>query len=268
MDKLVFLKLGGSLITDKARPQTARPDTLRRLADEIASVWRADPHLPLLLGHGSGSFGHVAAKKYATRAGFSSSNAHYWHGFNEVWHAANTLNKIVMSALRTAKLPVMAIPPSAGVIAHEGKVLKWNLEPIKRALACGIIPIVYGDVVFDEILGGTILSTEELFVFLARELRPKRILLAGLEDGIYADFPSRKQRVARVSPESYEAIRARTGASAATDVTGGMDSKVRNMVRLVKMDAALEAVIFSGEKAGNVKRVLLGENLGTLIAEN
>ena len=33
---LVFLKLGGSLITDKDRPRTPRPDVLARLAASTA----------------------------------------------------------------------------------------------------------------------------------------------------------------------------------------------------------------------------------------
>ena len=35
---LQLLKLGGSLITDKARARAARPEVMRRLADEIAAA--------------------------------------------------------------------------------------------------------------------------------------------------------------------------------------------------------------------------------------
>jgi isopentenyl phosphate kinase len=93
-------------------------------------------------------------------------------------------------------------------------------------------------------------------------------LLAGLEEGIYADFPARKRRVARVSPESYKRIAAQIGHSAATDVTGGMDAKLGSMLRLVENNASVEILIFSGEKKGAVQRALRGERLGTLIAEN
>lgn len=55
------------------------------------------------------------------------------------------------------------------------------------ALANGILPVVYGDVVFDEVRGGTILSTEDLFQHLAHQLHPERVLLAGLEAGVWAD---------------------------------------------------------------------------------
>ncbi len=64
---------------------------------------------------------------------------------------------------------------------------------------------------FDRAKGGTILSTEELFEYLARELRPQRILLAGLEEGVWADFPARKHRVQKLTRKSFDEIRQSTG---------------------------------------------------------
>ena len=69
---MIFLKLGGSLITDKARPETPRLDVLRRLVNEIAEARQAAPTLRLLIGHGSGSFGHAAAARHATHLGASN----------------------------------------------------------------------------------------------------------------------------------------------------------------------------------------------------
>ncbi|MCX6065672.1 MAG: hypothetical protein NT121_07955, partial [Chloroflexi bacterium] len=63
MTELVFLKLGGSLITDKTLPYTPRLDKLADLASQIAAAL-STRQLSLVLGHGSGSFGHIAAKKY------------------------------------------------------------------------------------------------------------------------------------------------------------------------------------------------------------
>jgi isopentenyl phosphate kinase len=58
MDELVFLKLGGSLITDKTRPYTPRLDILALLAEQIAAA-----NVRMVLGHGSGSCWHTAAKE-------------------------------------------------------------------------------------------------------------------------------------------------------------------------------------------------------------
>ena len=63
MQELVFLKLGGSLITDKTQPYTVRPDKLADLAAQINRSLQTQPSLRLILGHGSGSFGHTAAKE-------------------------------------------------------------------------------------------------------------------------------------------------------------------------------------------------------------
>jgi isopentenyl phosphate kinase len=63
MTKLQFVKLGGSLITHKRTPRTARRDVIARLATEIKSVCAEVSDLRFVLGHGSGSFAHVPAKK-------------------------------------------------------------------------------------------------------------------------------------------------------------------------------------------------------------
>ena len=257
-NSLIFLKLGGSLITDKATAHTARPETLARLAGEIAEALAAEPGLRLVLGHGSGSFGHVPAKKYATRQGVHTPEQ--WRGFVEVWQEARSLNQIVMAALQAAGLEAVAFPPSAAVTARDGRVAAWDLGPLEAALAHGLLPVVYGDVVFDTLRGGTILSTEDLFEHLAPRLRPGRLLLAGLEAGVWADYPACTRLLREVTPGSLEGIAAGLGGAQAADVTGGMESKVRQALALVQAVEGLEGLIFSGEEAGNVRRALIGES--------
>jgi len=124
---------------------------------------------------------------------------------------------------------------------------------------------VYGDVTFDEVRGGTILSTEDVFGYLARELHPQRILLAGLEAGVWEDFPARIKLVNAISSKSYEEMRKGIGKSSSADVTGGMASKVEEMLNLVGQVDGLTAQIFSAENAGNLTRALEGKVVGTLV---
>ena len=56
-DELVFLKLGGSLITEKSRPYTPRHDVIERLAREIERARGEGRGVRLLLGHGGGAVG-------------------------------------------------------------------------------------------------------------------------------------------------------------------------------------------------------------------
>jgi isopentenyl phosphate kinase len=259
--ELVFLKLGGSVITDKNRPYTPRQDKLDALLHEIASVIKEQPEIQLVLGHGSGSYGHSAASIYDTRNGVSGSLA--WRGFSEVWYQASSLNRLVVDSLHRYGLPAVTFSPLASVIAHDGIVSTWNTLPIQTALERGLLPVIHGDVVFDEIRGGTILSTEDLFAYLAGELSPKRILLAGLETGVWADFPARKHLLMEITPKNLAQQVGNISAAEGMDVTGGMFSKVTKMLDLLKEFPSLEILIFSGEEPGNIRRVLLGENPGT-----
>ena len=260
---LYFLKLGGSLITNKNKPHTPRTRVIARLAGEMAEARRLNPDLQLVVGHGSGSFGHVPGDKYHTRQGVHTPSE--WLGFSEVWQAARTLNQIVAEALYNAGLPVIAFPPSAAVLAQDGQVSRWDIQPIRAALSAGLLPLVNGDVVFDMVLGGTILSTEDLFSYLAQQLRPQRILLAGLEKGVWADYPVCSQLIATITPQSYPGLAAFLAGSAAVDVTGGMAQKVKSMLALVEQVPGTEALIFSGKRPKQVRQALIGAVPGTLI---
>ena len=263
MESLVFLKLGGSLITDKARPRTPRLEVIQRLGREIYAARAALPNLRLVIGHGSGSFGHVPAHKFGTRQGVHTPAD--WAGFADVWHEARLLNQIVIESLVAAGLPVLAFPPSAGVLAEDGEVATWDIHPIQAALENHLLPVVAGDVVFDARRGGTILSTEDAFNFLARRLQPQRILLAGIEPGVWSDFPARAHRLPIITPANYAAIAPGLKGSAAVDVTGGMLLKVHSMLALAQAVPGLEVMIFSGDEPGITGQALQGASQGTLI---
>jgi isopentenyl phosphate kinase len=262
---LYFLKLGGSLITDKNKPSTLRRRVLNRLAQESGEAISQNPSLQLVIGHGSGSFGHVPAKKYNTRLGVNSLSE--WKGFAEVWREARRLNDHVVSALVSAGLPVIAFPPSASVFTSDSKIQNWELGPLRSSLSNGLIPVINGDVIFDTILGGTILSTEELFAHLSPILKPNRILLAGLEDGVWEDFPSRKKRIPTITPENMHLIEHHLGKSSAVDVTGGMIRKVKDMLNLVHENPELSILVFSGTKPGRILEALSGNIVGTIVRD-
>ncbi len=255
-DELVFLKWGGSLITVKDRPFTVREDVLRNLARAVAQARKQAPDLRLVLGHGSGSFGHTVARRYRTREGVSTPIQ--WRGFAEVARAAARLHQRVLDALLEAGVPVLSFPPSATVLAQDGQVLSWFLDPLTMALEQGLVPVIYGDAVLDRERGGTILSTEDLFVALAARLKPRRILLAGREPGVWADYPHNTRLLEVITPETWSRWQQAVGPSDAPDVTGGMREKVRLMLNLA-LQWDVEGWIFSGEHPDRVMNALLGQ---------
>jgi isopentenyl phosphate kinase len=275
MDDLVFLKLGGSLITDKTSRYTPRFDKLLALSKEIRAALTEMPSMRLILGHGSGSFGHYAVHEHLNPAvypisteGRPRSDRRFWAGFAEVWYQASQLNRHVVDALRQADVPVVSLAPSAAATTSGGTILSWDIAALRAALGSATVPLIFGDIVFDELQGGKVLSTEVLMWYLAHQLQPNRILLAGLETAVWADFPNRTSPIPKITPSTFGNLLDGIGGSHGPDVTGGMRSKVAAMLTLVQAIPGLTVQIFSGEEDGNVHRALTGESMGTAIASD
>lgn len=262
---LLFLKLGGSLLTDKTAVETLRPDVLARAAGEIAAACAAHPDLALVLGHGSGSFGHVAAAEHGTRQGVKTPQQ--WRGFAQVGAVAARLNAHVLEALRAAGVPALRLPPSASARCEDGRLVQMATQPVMAALDAGLVPLVYGDVAFDAVRGGTIVSTEEVLSYLAAALpiRPSWLLLAGETAGV---LDAEQSVIPAITPDNLAEAAAALGGSHGADVTGGMASKVRGMLDLAEELPGLQIRIFSGREPGHVRQVLLDPEtaVGTRLA--
>jgi isopentenyl phosphate kinase len=258
----LFLKLGGSLITDKTGVEQVRADVLARLAVEIAQARHENEAMQLVLGHGSGSFGHVAAAKHGTRQGVTDAAG--WRGFAEVSDAAARLNRLVMAAMLAADVPAISLSPSASVICKDGRIQRIGVENVEAALAAGLVPVIYGDVAFDSLRGGTIVSTEEVMMAMVGRLRPSWLLLAGETAGV---FDSEQQLIPTISKANYAEVAAALGGSRGTDVTGGMATKVNSMLALLEQFPHLSIRIFSGLEPNNVTQTILNpaQASGTLL---
>ena len=259
----VFLKLGGSLITQKDKPYTVRKEIIARIAQEVYEAFQEDSGLELLVGHGSGSFGHFAAKGYNTREQVVSQKE--WLGFQKVWYAARSLNQIVVDAFHQAGLPVISLQPSAAVAASDRQVSHWTIHPIQSALKNHLLPLIHGDVIFDDKKGGIIFSTEDLFMGLIPYIKPDLIILAGIEKGVYKDFPGKTELIKVIDSSNFETLISTFKASASTDVTGGMATKIQIMMEMIRGNPDIKARIISGEQSGNIQKALRNEDIGTTV---
>ncbi len=264
MEDLILVKLGGSLITDKTKPFTAREDIINRLAKEIHEA-RKEAKVKLIIGHGGGSFPHEPAKEYRTDLGFVSKDS--YKGVAKVQNAASDLNRIIVNSLLEAGENAISIQPFATFVAEEGIIKYWYTQSLEYMLKFDMLPVVYGDVAMDVRKGCTIISTEEILNHLARQFNSKRIILVGITDGVFDKDPNKfkdAKRIPEINSGNYKEIRGHLGGSAGIDVTGGMAHKVDKMFELIKFGVEIE--IINGEREGFLKRALLGEKgLGTII---
>lgn len=261
---ITLIKLGGSLITDKNVQASFREEAMQRIAGEIQAARTARSDVKMILGHGSGSFGHFEAKKYNTMQGVHTPED--WQGFTRVAAAAARLNDLVSQVCYEHDLPVLRYAPSASALAREGAILDMSLKPLERALDVNLIPLVYGDVAFDTVRGGTIVSTETVFTYLAQNLPVTQILLLGEVNGV---LDLDQNVIPRITPDTYESIKPALKGSGGVDVTGGMLTKVEDMLSLITEKPYLSIRIFNGHTADLLRQALMDEPiLGTIIAHN
>ncbi len=266
MNELVFLKLGGSLITDKGREATAREGVIRWAAREIKEALEANPEIRLLIGHGSGSFGHFVARRHGLLEGGPPN----WRGYAETGAAAARLNRLVTDIFLAEGVSVVSLQPSASAHCRDGELISMETEAIELVLHHGLVPLVYGDVALDQVRGCTIISTEQIFAYLADCLEPARIVLTGEVEGVFTADPLRDesaQLIPKISRQNFHQVEHKLAGSFGVDVTGGMLTKVRIMYALVQKRPDLKVQLVSGQRTGMIKRALLEPGLaeGTTI---
>lgn len=257
----ILIKLGGSLITDKSEAKSFRREIVSRIARQVARLRALDQNIPIVIGHGSGSFGHFEAKKYSTIEGVSSDEERL--GFARVGAVAAELSLLVQNEFLAAGLPTMRFQPSSMMVSSAGRLRSLDSRALSLALDQRLIPLIHGDIALDERIGGTIISTESLFAHLVQPLGVTRIILLGEVEGV---LNHHGELLSRIRPSSLETVRSALAGSGGIDVTGGMLQKVETMIALIGERPSLEVIIADG----NTKNVLVDllvkrSQIGTLI---
>lgn len=255
---IILVKLGGSLITEKSRAETARREAIARLAGEIAQAAAAIPE-KIVLGHGSGSFGHVAAHRFGIASGVLVPEQ--LPGVCVTQERAAALHREVTGALAAAGALPFSIAPSSCVVAEAGRPVALAEEPLLLALEQGLLPVTYGDVVMDRTWGASICSTEKLFELMAgrlleRGLFVRRVLWLGETAGLYDASGRTVPRVTeKTAPRALKAI----GTPAGTDVTGGMRLRLETALALARH--GIPSLLADGLVPGLLERALRGEQV-------
>jgi len=256
MKKLILIKLGGSVITDKSKPFIARKAVIFRLAREIGTARKKlGKDTLFLVGHGSGSFGHTTASRYQTQKGLINKES--VKGLSLTADSAIDINRIVIKEFIKVGLPVVSFSPLSFVFAKDQKVGNVLLSGIKRCFDIGIIPVIYGDVIMDEKMGFCIFSAEKTLSILARKLRNDykigKIVEVGDTNGVY---DQKGKTIPIITSKNFNEVKNVITGSKATDVTGGMIHKVEESLKLAK-ETKIQTIIINGNTKKNLFFTLL-----------
>jgi len=249
---MIVLKLGGSLITEKDRPETLDGEALESAADAIASALEGGDGAiadGLVLVHGGGSFGHHHASKHGVN---TTAGTHDAAAVIDIHSAMKTLNGFVLGRLIEREVQAVPIHPFSVGYRDSNGTLQFPTDHLETVLEGGFVPVLHGDLVADAREGATVVSGDELVATVATQLEADRIGLCSTVPGV---LDAENEVIGEIS--AFEDVASVLGVSEATDVTGGMAGKVQTLLELEG-----EASIFGLEALSGF---LSGEQSGTTI---
>ncbi|MCJ2555849.1 MAG: isopentenyl phosphate kinase family protein [Candidatus Thermoplasmatota archaeon] len=254
---MMLVKLGGSLITDKARLKTFRADRMRVLAQEIGLSG-----VEMILVHGAGSFGHILAKEHKLEDGYL--NDKQLPGVSHVQRDVKTLNLMVMDALIAEGLKPVSLAPSSIVRLNDGALESIDYKPFKEYVRLDLMPVTFGDVVLDTEKKFAICSGDDLMLWLSREFKPEKAVFATDTDGVYSSYPPAEGEKA-IEQLDWDTFKTIEGETARADVTGGIFRKLRLMFDIA--DMGVETWVINGGVDGRLMKFLMGHGApGTQIS--
>ncbi|MCP5280356.1 MAG: UMP kinase [Rhodoferax sp.] len=230
--KRVLLKLSGeALMGDDAFG--INRDTIVRMVDEIAEVTRMGVQVAVVIGGGN-IFRGVAGGS----VGMDRATADYMGMLATVMNSlalGDTMNKAgltarVMSAISIEQVVEPYVRPKALQYLEEGKV-----------------------VIFAAGTGNPFFTTDTAAALRGAEIGAEMVLKATKVDGVYTADPKKDPQATRYTRISFDEAMAKN--------LGIMDATAFALCR----DQKLPVKVFSIFKHGALKRVILGEDEGTLV---
>jgi len=268
MKKLIFIKFGGSLITDKTKPNTVKLENIKNLSFQIKEIISKDKNISIILGNGAGSFGHIPVNQYGIKNGIFDEKQKY--GMTVVQNGCATLNRIVVSALLQTGVPACTIGPSSVIMANNGRVSSFFIESILGFINLGVIPVIYGDMIYDSKIGASVFSTEKQLIELVKKLKEVNLkidkaIFCGTTDGV---LDNNGKTIKEINKENFSRISDSFFESKEIDVTGKMKQKVESCLQL--SEYGIQSYIINGLVKNSLAQTVLKNGVkgwGSVVAK-
>lgn len=239
MKERIFLKIGGSFLTDKNKENSLDEDKIRKIARTIVES-SGKKEFELVMAHGAGSYGHIKAKDYSAQNGIHQK--HGWKAFYEIRQDMIGMNLKFSRICEQEKLFPITIQPSAILTAYNGKIISIHSRILKKLLEHKQIPLIHGDIIVDEAQGFTIASTEDILQALSQTLFFHRVIMVSDVPGVLDDDG---KIIPIINRDNFKSVSNYITGSNGIDVTGGMRTKVEQLYRLIHEGYIKSAYIIS-----------------------
>jgi len=263
--KITVIKLGGALITDKSTPYKMREDIIETAANEIKECIDLGLIEGLVIVHGVGSFGHPPVLKYELYKGFK--NQRQLMHLSNTQQIVNQLRKKIAEIFQNNGIPINLLHASSMVIGNKMKITvePSNFEALKGYLSLGMVPLIGGDMMYDNIMGFSVCSGDQLSVVISREVKAHRLIFATDVAGIYDSDPKINKEASlmrEINMNEVETIINQLDESKAADASGRMKGKLMTLISIKDLiKNGLEPVILSMMQPNILKNFLEGKDI-------
>ncbi|MBS3926994.1 MAG: isopentenyl phosphate kinase family protein [Nitrosarchaeum sp.] len=244
---MILIKLGGSIITNKEKPLSPRKKVVENIAKNLKKI-----NEPIIIVHGGGSFGHYWSVKYDMH---TKPNRYDMRGVAVVKNSMIDLNKIILNAFVKNKLNPYSLPPTDFMSGNIPVIKK--VKEITEIAKSGLIPITYGDALWYGNKKTYILSGDKIMTHLAKILKPRLVIFALNEDGLYSDLKTKKL-IYELNGENPKISENKM------DVTGGMTRKIEEASIIAK--SGMNVFFVNGNKPERIVKAIKNNKYeGTLV---
>ncbi|MGY0434859.1 isopentenyl phosphate kinase [Bacillus rugosus] len=254
---MYILKIGGSLITDKNAYCVPRKEEIKRFAKMIKSRW-FDLQGKLVVVIGGGSYGNGVPLRYNL---LDSEKRKKEDLLMMTVKMFEWINEVAM-IFRNEGLPVYPFQTSSYCTTNEGNYDFCFMNPIKMSLQLGLLPITSGDFTFDKKKNFTIYSSDNVPELFVDHFDVQRVVILTDVPGIF-ESDKTKKIIKRVNQYNYKKIIENTGSSNKQDVTGGMNNKLKALIRVAQKNT--NSIVCDGSKHNLIKALFSENPPGTII---
>ena len=243
---MILIKLGGSIITNKEKPLSARRKAIDSILNQIKRI-----RAPMILVHGGGSYGHYWSVKYDMH----TKPAKYdMRGVSIVKNSMIDLNKIILNSAVKNRINAYCLPPTD--FMNGNKPIKNKILTINEIAKSGLTPITYGDALWFGKKKSYILSGDVIMTMIGKILKPRLSIFVLDVDGVYSNTKSKK--LIRDFKKEKPII-----SKNKIDVTGGMTRKITEATNMSK--SGLKVFFVNGNKPKRILDAVSGKKFeGTI----
>jgi len=255
-NKVIILKLGGGLLTDKNKPFSLRNEVINKSLQQIMESKER-----IILIHGGGSFGHPIARDYEISLGRNPEIKNQNVGLAKTHNAMNKFNTYIINLFLENQFPVISIQPSSIFLKQADKILTPTIDSIETSLDLGILPVLYGDIIFDKSGSFSIISGDQIILELCKNLQRycvSKVIFAIDIDGIFIKDEDNNIKIAtELNVNELDNI-SLADLGEKIDVTGGIKGKISWIKQISKLDIPIQ--IINGLKEGLILKALTNQS--------